>query len=286
MRVDLIQRSPEWFEWRKGKITGSKIGSIMGVNKFCSPRKLWQRELGIIGEEEVNHHMQRGIDNEQAALEWTNKTFQNSPVFKEIKFEPSCFQHDDYPWAAASLDGYCKNEGFLLEIKCPSKMDKSIPEYYKPQLQWGMFVSGCLSAYYVPWCNAEGNLLFMHRDDAYIRGLLEMAQDFRYKVANLIEPDPMSWEKEHEEITHPEAIEAAFEFERAKREMEHFKSIMEEQKAILVSHAKSDKSSCCGLKISKVIMPGRIDYDLIHELQGRDLSVYRKESTESWRVSR
>ena len=31
------QRSPEWFEARKGKITGSRIAGILGVSPFQTP---------------------------------------------------------------------------------------------------------------------------------------------------------------------------------------------------------------------------------------------------------
>lgn len=285
MRVDLVQRSDSWRAWRQGKITGSMIGIIAGQNPWQSPLDLWKRELGITPPIEINADMQRGIDLEDEARAWFEKEVARL-------FPAECYQHDDYPWAAASLDGFNEDLSAVLEIKCPRIIDDKIPDHYKPQLQWGMYVSGADIAYYVSWCNGEGRIYTLQRDDAYIHNLLQMAMDFRHKLSQLIEPDLLDREKraiERKDLqdvsNNWEVTRLLQEYEVAKRQEEYYKDLKEEIKTKVVEAVGARESMCGKTKIIKVFTQGRVDYSSIPALKGVDLDMFRKEGSTSWRIN-
>jgi putative phage-type endonuclease len=282
MQVSLVQRGDAWHKWREGKIMASDLPIITGSNPWCSPRTLWQRKLGIIPPVEMNENMQRGVDLEDEARAWAEKELGRL-------FPATCFQHDDYPWAGASLDGFNEEMHAVLEVKCPSRIDNKIPEIYKSQLGWQLFCSGAAVVYYVSYCNGEGKIFVMERDEAYIHNLLQKAEDFRQKLITLEEPDLLERESHGEEIDDFDAIEACFTYEAADREEKRFRDLKEEMKAIIVSKMKSDKATCCGMKITKVKSKGRIDYEALLQEWSPGVDVierYRKSDSESWRISR
>ena len=38
MKIDLVQGTNEWLDWRKGGVGGSDIGTIMGLNPYKNRR--------------------------------------------------------------------------------------------------------------------------------------------------------------------------------------------------------------------------------------------------------
>ena len=50
----------EWLEERSKGIGSSEVGTIMGVNHFDTPYRLWRRKVGIDGPVESNEAMEMG----------------------------------------------------------------------------------------------------------------------------------------------------------------------------------------------------------------------------------
>lgn len=154
--IDLEQRSPEWLEWRNSHITASDIPIILGLNPWCKRETLWLRKKGFLPPQQVNEHMQRGIDKEDTVREMFE--FVMGETYKPLVIESSIL-----PWAGASLDGWCEESKAVLEIKCPSLATYSkfsydtIPPMYMWQILWQMMCTEASVAHYCVYCDeAEG----------------------------------------------------------------------------------------------------------------------------------
>lgn len=132
------QRSAEWFQARKGRMTGSIVGAIVGHNFFNKPKDLL-REL-LWSTFKGNEATQWGTDHEAtAAIRYevhTNYTVDY----------PGLIINPQKPWLAYSPDGLVAGpKRILLEIKCPfkKKLYPSIPHYYFDQIQYGAHLMQC-----------------------------------------------------------------------------------------------------------------------------------------------
>lgn len=147
MQIILMeQNTPEWLSWRQKGIGSSDIAAIMGSCPFKSALDVYKEKLGGEGQV-VNKWMQRGKDNEvEARIRFCNDT-------RKV-FDPITICHDDNERFIASLDGYCRRTGEVLEIKTPGKKTvdmaakAQIPAHYLMQIQWQLFVSSSEKAYY------------------------------------------------------------------------------------------------------------------------------------------
>ena len=69
MRIELEQRSPEWHEFRKGKIGSSAAATIMDCNPFQTKEELWNEMKGAALPRYESEAMRRGTTLEPDALE-------------------------------------------------------------------------------------------------------------------------------------------------------------------------------------------------------------------------
>ena len=145
----LEQKSEEWHNLRRGRITCSELSNILTPAKLQLSKqsntfalvKASERITGLTEPFVENWQMQRGVDNEPIAREYyetvTNKTV------KEIGF----FEYNEDFLFGYSPDGIVGEDG-LIEIKCPSPavhletlINKKIDGKYMLQMQGGMLAS-------------------------------------------------------------------------------------------------------------------------------------------------
>lgn len=126
--VDVKQRSSDWFYLRKGRITGSNLGKIVGhASSYCnySNEELAQILTGCKKEvftDIAKTRMEKGNHYEDYVRKYLEKKL--NTTFVEEGF---CIWKKD-PIFGCSNDGAMDSETFL-EIKCPAKMYKPIKEY-------------------------------------------------------------------------------------------------------------------------------------------------------------
>lgn len=279
-RVHLKQRTLDWLQWRRNRITASMTASIMGLNPHCTPLALYER---IISEEplEVNEHMQYGIDHENEAREWLSKTL-------NIHFEEECFEHDDKPWLAASLDAY--SPFVIAEIKCmgPKNHEKvdlvgCLPEHY-PQCQHQLYVMDMERMYYLAYRHDMApHLKEVKRDDKFIEKMIPALEDFYYRVLNFIPPDPT--DKDLIERSDPSLMEIAKALDSVNLNMKQLENQKEELRKALIKGCEGRSSKIGDYRFVRSVRPGAVEYSKIPELQGVDLTAYRKSSVETWRFS-
>jgi len=114
---NMPQRTPEWIEVRRGKITGTRLADIFKTDNLTLADKL----IAEMGSDEdspsfTNAAMQRGIDMEPVA-----KALYQSQTSYDI-LECGFIEHEIHSFIGMSPDGLIiQNDKYVggLEIKCP-----------------------------------------------------------------------------------------------------------------------------------------------------------------------
>ena len=278
----LIQNTPEWIEMRRGKIGASDAPVIMGVSPWKTPYQLWEEKLGIGKGQSDNHAMQRGRELEEKA----RQAFENHTGLIVV---PQVIQHPEYEWMIASLDGIDFAHKNMVEIKCPGKEDHQmareglIPPKYYPQLQHQMEVAGLIKMFYYSYDGLDGLCIEVYKDEKYVDKLIKEELEF-WRYMQELEAPPMcdkDYTKKDDELWG-----AASELYRKCREdLELLKAREEELRETIICLAGKSNATGAGIKLSRVIRKGGVDYKIIPELQQVNLDAYRKAPVESWRIS-
>lgn len=174
-----LQGSPEWFAFRKKKVTATDAACIMGVG-FKNIGQVFDEKLGLREPDPMNDAMKRGLDLEDEAREAFEKET-GLFVYPMVIISPT---HD---FMAASLDGMTIEKDVAVEIKCPGRKvaletfnSKKVPSYYIPQLQHQMAVTGLNEIYYYSYYPEENlsTCLIVSRDQEYIDNMIEKEKKF------------------------------------------------------------------------------------------------------------
>jgi putative phage-type endonuclease len=182
----MLQRSPEWFAARVGKVTASRISDVLAEladkKKEATGRRNYRRELALemftgLSQESgyTSFAMQQGMIKEETARN-TYAFDKNLPI-EEIGFVP----HPTIERAGASPDGLVGSDG-VLELKCPeaSAMWEMLTKHpldkkYRDQVMWQLACTGRQwgdVVFYRDGCPLE--IIHIERDETYIK-LLESA---------------------------------------------------------------------------------------------------------------
>ena len=142
----LQQRTPQWHAARKGKLTASNVGSVLGLCPWTSRVQAYNRAMGA--EQFVGNDATRwGTANE------SNGILAYSAHTGNVVENTGLHVHPHTTWLAGSPDGLIGSEG-LLEVKCPynrkaggTRVHKSIPAHYYMQMNL------CLECTERAWCD-------------------------------------------------------------------------------------------------------------------------------------
>lgn len=145
-----LQRTPEWYEARLGKVTASRVSDVMAKTKsgYSASRANYMAQLicerltGTQGDTYQNAAMAWGTEQEPAARgAYEART---GLLVQETGFVP----HPTISMSGASPDGLVGDDG-LVEIKCPNTathidtiLSETVPSKYIAQMQWQMVCTG------------------------------------------------------------------------------------------------------------------------------------------------
>lgn len=300
MIVQQQQRSPEWHAQRKLRLTGSRVGAILGL----SP---WQKPDDVLREMVREHH---GAESEfvtNPAVDWGNQHETRALLcfMRETGLQvEQCgfFAYGDR--MGASPDGLT-SDGGVLEIKAPYSLRKggefkplAEQPHYGAQVHMELLATGRKHAYFAQYRAPHGDPLShdyvqeaMHierveHDEGWIdRVLPELDVFYKRLLAELDNPDHL--DPLRVSIDTPEAGLLLTELDtlrqRQKEDAEREKAII----AALVALAGDKNALVHGRKLTKTKDSKTFAYAkaLAELAPGADLSKWESVKKGGWRLS-
>lgn len=280
-RIKIDQGTPEWHAFRLKHIGASEAPYIMEQSPWKSPYQLWQEKLELVARPVPNERMNRGTQLEGLARIACS-------LDTGIVFEPAVLVHDEIKYMSASLDGLSPCGRYALEIKCPGDVDhgkalaRMIPEKYMAQLQHQMEVCQLDKMLYYSFDGENGVAIEVFRDDKFIKELIRKEAEFWECIQSMIAP--AMTEKDYTTIETEEWKKIASEWLSTKEKLKDIESKEKELKDQLILLSGRNNCIGAGIKTSKIVRKGSIDYSAITELSKIDLNLYRKKPTEYWSI--
>lgn len=170
----------EWLANRRNGIGGSDASSILGLNPYSSPLRVYLDKIGKGEEQETNEAMRQGTDLEQYVAERFVEA-----TGKKIRKCNKILQHPKYPWMLANIDRDILGENAGLECKTTSPYSKfkfdegEINPHYYWQCMHYMAVTGADRWYVSIVVLGKSHHVFcIERDEEAIAQLIEAEREF------------------------------------------------------------------------------------------------------------
>lgn len=284
------QRSPEWFNQRKGRVTGSNVAAILGDDPYRTSddvlRAMVRDYHGVESEFPDNPAMAWGRANEANAIglfELSTGLDVNKCVF---------FPYED--WLGASPDGLIGDDT-ILEFKCPygirNKPDpvpfKTLAQtHYAGQIQIEMLASGLTKAIFAQWTPNGEYVEHIAQDKDWLdENLPRLRAFYDLYLSELDNPEHL--EPKRREINTPRLAQLIAEYDDMTEAEDRAKERKAEIMDAMQEAAGFKDALICGRKLTKVQKAGAVSYaraikDLLPKA---DLSPYTGKSSEYWRLS-
>ena len=291
------QRTAEWFEKRRGLVTGSNVGAILGVDPFRTPGDVMRAMVRA-------HHRVESEFKGNVATQWG--TFQEQNAIANLSMEHNIdvietgfHIHPEHTWLGASPDGFTDNQSVLgltndmvVEIKCPFyiRNDKTPafktleeqPHYYA-QMQIEMYCTQKNECVFYQWTPSGDSLELVSYSQDWIDKNLYKLQEFYTDYVNSLD------NPEHLTDKTVNIIATSATAERYKKELfnlELQKGLVERLKEQLIKQADGAKSKIGGINVYPVKKEGSVSYAKVvkEHCKGVDLEPYRGKPSSYWVV--
>lgn len=289
------QRTPAWFEARKGLITGSAVGAILGLSPFMKPndvlRRMVRESLGAESEFSGNQATEYGTFHEDGArYEYELETG------NEVK-DAGFYVHEN-GWLGASPDGFVGDEK-LIEIKCPyGQRDKNPPAFktifdqphYYAQIQVQLYVTGRKSCDFYQWSTHGTKLENVKFNQHWLDDNLPDLKLFHDEYLNTLEVRALRelhLEPPLKEVTTLDSAKLLAEYDdltdAIEQATERRKEVMQE----LIEKAGEQSALIHGRKLTQIERKGSVDYAKIIKKHCPEVTLdeYRRKSSTYWRLS-
>jgi len=284
------QRSPEWFAARVGRVTGSNVGAILGVDPYRDANDVMRAMVRSYHKAESefkgNIATEWGVANEDTA-QFDYTMFTGNEVI-----ECSFFTYED--WLGASPDGLISLDT-VLEIKCPFGKRKDMPPkfktlkeqpHYYAQMQIEMLCTGRSTCHFWQWTPNGEKFIGVSRDQEWLDENLPVLKKFYERY--LTERDnPDHLEPERKVIDNLNANILVHEYEDLCEAYDRVGARKKEVLAELIKLAGDKSALICGRKLTKVERKGSVKYAEIvkTELPHLDVELHRGKPSTSWRFT-
>jgi len=283
------QRTAEWFEQRKGRVTGSVVGAILGLSPYMTRadvlRSMVRASMGASSEFTGNVATEWGTYNEAGAIqEFEMETSERVTAMPFIPYED---------WLGASPDGKV-SDGKGLEVKCPFyirndpnpifKMPHELP-HYMAQCQIEMFCADWQSLWFYQWTPYGTCNKLIHRDDDWlatnIPRLRQFWAEFQDELANNADEHlaPL-----RVTIDTPAAAKMVAEYDQLTEAIERATERRKELLAEIVAMSNNTNALFANRKLTITRKTGAISYSKAIKklLPDADLEPYRGAPSEFW----
>ncbi|GMA52024.1 hypothetical protein GCM10025857_67840 [Alicyclobacillus contaminans] len=168
------------------KITGSRIGAIVGLNPYVSRMEVFVDLTVGLPEKPDNEAMYWGRELEnRVAKEYTIRTG------RKIRRVNYLLQHPLYEWAQGNVDRFVYDKELgtgVLEVKTASEYANGdwsqgiVPPHYMAQLQWYLFVTGLSWGAFAVLVGGNKFYMFqVDRDNQMIDAMFQEARRFWFE---------------------------------------------------------------------------------------------------------
>jgi len=293
------QRSPEWFKQRIGRVTGSRVGAILGLSPWQTRadvmRAMVREREGAESEFSGNPATAHGTYHEDAAAwEFTLET--------GIKVTPAPFIPYE-EWLGASPDNYT-DDGGVAEYKCPYSLFKQAEPKFKSALEQPHYMAQMdVEAFcadvphihfyqYVPARTIDGisyeaasHHEVIQRNDAWLNENLPKLKQFWAEYCD--EPADEHLAPRRVEIDTPDISKSLKEWDELCETLDNLEERKKDLLAELVELAGGKNALLGGSrKLTKTERAGSISYAKIvkQKLPELDLEPYRGKGTSFWQL--
>lgn len=182
--------SPEWHALRneRGVVSGSQVGTILGLSPWTSAITLWAEKTGKLERQRVGNTAMRLGQLVEPAIRQLYQEAHPTHTVAEVGTYASVHAS----WMHANPDGICVDEtgeGYVLEIKHTATYWDDIPEHYKAQVFWYMYVFGLKKTVFAVVNAGRYKEYELWWDDFEFDAILQQVTKFRNYVLEEVQPD-------------------------------------------------------------------------------------------------
>ncbi len=282
------QQTPEWFEARKGRLTGSLAGAALGFAPYMTQddclRSVVRSMNDMPSEFEGNIATDWGNNNEDLARSAYEMETGNT-------VEPAGFVPFE-DWSGVSPDGYLRHHA-LIEIKCPFGIRKDAdpvfkgiedqPHYYA-QIQLQLHATGRLFCHFFQWTPHGHQIEVVHYNAEWMAENLPKLKAFWWKAR---EANPAEFEgPKRKVIDTPEAANLIAEYDELRDAIDNANERKKDIVDQLVIMSSGKNAEVAGRNLTLVKRKGSISYaKAIKELlPDADLEPWRGKASEGWQI--
>jgi putative phage-type endonuclease len=284
------QQSKEWFEARKGRVTGSAVGAILGLSPFMTQddvlRRMVREYHGAESEFKGNVATEYGTFNED------NAKFEYMLSVGNGVEDARFYTYED--WLGASPDGFIGKEG-LIEIKCPyGQRDNNPPKFksiedqphYYAQIQIQLFVTGRKWCHFFQWNQYDYKLECVEINQEWLDENLPKLKEFYALYLSELDNEEHLKPK-RKEISNAHARQLIDEYDDLCEQLELANERKKEVLKDIIDLAGEVDAEICGRKLTKVARKGSISYAkaVKDNLPDLDLTPYQGKDSEFWKLT-
>jgi putative phage-type endonuclease len=288
------QRTDAWFEARRGKITASVIGGILGVSPYMTADDVAKRLVAgmcpdLAHEAFAGNIATRwGQDHEDVA----NSYFQAETGL--MTYRIGFLDHPSFPWLGASPDGFVLEGGgkIPIELKCPynKKLFRMADRLdYWHQVQCQISVMDAPHAYFAVWTPDGFHVEQVARDEAWeattIPTLLNFLESIQAIAADperaqrlLANDATVRDDRLFETLTH--------DYLEAKQAADAAEAALKAKREALINACGGISSTGFGLMVKQTAPKKIIDYKQACEAHGIDTAPYAKLQSATWMIKK
>lgn len=278
------QRTDEWFAARKGRITASAVGAILGLSPHMTRAAVMRRMVrdreGAPAEFTGNIATQYGEANEEGAV--AEYRMETGNTVESVGFIP----RED--WAGCSPDGLIGSDGGL-EAKCPFGKRKEgelkpledQPHYYA-QVQFSLWVTQRKFWHFYQWTAHQTKLECVLPDQAWLDENLPKLRQFH---AEFLAEDPAPHlEAKRVEVDTLEAARIVAEYDQIAEAIENAEARKNELLAEMVRLSGDRDAIFAGRNLTRISKAGAVSYAkaVAELLPGADLEKWRGKPSAYW----
>lgn len=290
MTEELEQRSPEWHEARRGRVTASMVGAILGVsphgNRETAMRRMVRDYLGLPSDFEGNIATSYGTRNEPGALiEYEMETGHKVQAVGFITRED---------WAGCSPDGLIGEDGGL-EAKCPFGKRKDVnPDFktikeqlhYYAQVQFSMWVTQRDWWSFFQWSPTSYKLDAIARDDDWLDENLPKLRQFHAEFLDELKDPQRHIDPLRKVIDTPAAHKIIAEYDQLSEVIDNATERRKELLSEMATMSGGVNALFAGRNLTKVERAGSVSYAkaMAKYAPDADLEPFRGKASTYWQV--